>query len=99
MPLYVGKAGDQLGRTHPFAVEAPSRKILDRELMAIGQFPLQVEEIKQGFFTWAFWSNVFEGVVSTTTVIGFTQALAVMLKAGIPLVEAILMSTSREEDP
>lgn len=99
MPLYVGKAGDQLGRTHPFAVEASDRQVLDRELMAIGQFPLQVDEIKRGILSWAFWSNVFEGVVSTTTVIGFTRALAVMLKGGIPLVEAILMATSREEDP
>jgi type II secretory pathway component PulF len=88
MALYSYEAFSKDGKKVHGAVDAPSAAALKEQLARQGLFPTKIE-LAGGISTGGFFSRLFEGKVTIKDKILFTKQLAVLLKAGVPILQAI----------
>lgn len=97
MPRFLYKAVDRTGKRHQGVIEGASPEAAMRSLKAQGRIPIALDP--EGAGLWARLNRpvALAGGVGTKEVARFTQQLAALLGAGLPLERAlgIVEGTSR----
>jgi type II secretory pathway component PulF len=88
MALYSYEAFSRDGKKVSGTIDAPSSEALKEQLTRQGLFPTKVE-LSGGTSTGGFFKRLFEGKVTIKDKILFTKQLSVLLKSGIPILQAI----------
>ncbi len=102
MPCYRYKAVDASGHLHQGQMEESSADAVIRQLQATGHIPIQADEVRAGLsFAGIRLGSVLRRrrVVGHRDVSAFTQAMASMLGAGIPLDRAFDIMLQIEDEP
>jgi type II secretory pathway component PulF len=90
VPVFIYKAADQRGHTVDGVMEAPDARSVVERLQRDAYFPIQVaaQEERAGLagFTWP---SLRQGRVAARDLVTFTQQLATLLEAGLPLDRAL----------
>lgn len=87
MALYYYKALDRTGKKSSGSIDATSTKQVREQLMRKGLYVISVDSAanKQPFS----WNNILETPVKMQEKIDFTKQFGVLLRAGVPLVDAL----------
>ena len=96
MALYSYEAFSKDGKKVHGVVDAPSAGALREQLTRQGMFPTKIEPTG-GISTAGFFARLFEAKVTTKDKILFTKQLAILLKSGIPILQAIELLTEQFE--
>jgi len=96
MALYSYEAFSRDGKKVHGVVDAPSAAALREQLTRQGLFPTKIEATG-GISTKGFLSRLFEKKVTTKDKILFSKQLAILLKSGIPILQAIELLTEQFE--
>lgn len=96
MALYSYEAFSKDGKKVKGVVDAPSAGALREQLTRQGMFPTKIEPTG-GISTKGFLGRLFEAKVTTKDKILFTKQLAILLKSGIPILQAIELLTEQFE--
>jgi type II secretory pathway component PulF len=88
MALYSYEAFSKDGKRVNGTVDAPSADALKDQLGRQGLFPIKIE-LSGGTSTGGFFARLFEKSVTIKDKILFTKQLAVLLKSGVPILQAI----------
>src|ERR1700722_5866505 len=96
MALYSYQAFSKDGKKIKGFLDAPSVDAVMQQLVAQGFFPITIEAAQVGD-TQNFFSRLFRGRVTTKNKILFTNQLAVLLKAGVPLLQALELLVDQVE--
>ena len=90
MPVFIYRAADQRGQTVDGVMEAPDARSVVERLQRDAYFPIKVapQEERAGLagFTWP---TMGQGRVASRDLVTFTQQLATLLEAGLPLDRAL----------
>jgi general secretion pathway protein F len=97
MPIYRYKAYHPQGGIRKGEIEAESRRILIERLNREQYIPLEIEEIKTSSSRHPILS-LFRGRISARDTALFTRQLATLLRAGLPLVEALSATVEQAEE-
>jgi len=93
MALYSYEAFSRDGKKVRGVIDAPSTEGLREQLVKQGLFPISIalaSEAGGGFF-----SRMFQGSVSTKDKILFSKQLSILIKSGVPLMQAIELLTEQ----
>lgn len=93
MALYFYQALSKDGKKVSGYVDASSTQTVREQLVSIGLFPTYIE-LSSGIHT-PWYKRIFQRGVSLKDKIFFTKQLAVLLKSGIPLVQALELLTEQ----
>ncbi len=96
MALYSYQAFSREGKKVSGVIDAPSVQALREQLVRQGLFPTVIAlatEASQG----NFFSRLFQGSVTVKDKILFSKQLAILLKSGVPLLQAIELLTEQFE--
>lgn len=85
MALYSYQAYSRDGKKVQGIIDAPSMGALKEQLTKQGLFPIKIEPAQEGG---GFFSRLFSGRVSLKEKILFTKQFAILLKSGVPLMQA-----------
>ena len=96
MALYSYEAFSKDGKKVKGVVDAPSAGALREQLTRQGMFPTRIDATG-GVSTAGFFKRLFEKKVTTKDKILFTKQLAILLKSGIPILQAIELLTEQFE--
>jgi type II secretory pathway component PulF len=88
MALYSYEAFSKDGKRVHGIIDAPSADALKEQLARQGLFLTKIE-LSGGTSTGGFFKRLFEGKVTIKDKILFTKQLAVLLKSGVPILQAI----------
>lgn len=88
MALYSYEAFSKDGKRVRGVVDAPSGEALKEQLARQGLFPIKIE-LTGGTSTAGFFKRLFEKKVTVKDKILFTKQLAILLKSGVPILQAI----------
>lgn len=90
MALYRYQAFSKDGKKTKGTLDAPSQESVREQLARMGLFPIVIEETsKETVAFYARFLKFFKGRISTKQKILFTKQLAVLLKSGVPLLQAL----------
>ena len=94
MALYFYQAFSRDGKKTSGYIDASSTAAVKEQLTKQGLFPASITTAtKEGSQPW--WKKLFEAPITVKDKILFTRQLAVLLKAGIPLVQALELLTEQ----
>jgi type II secretory pathway component PulF len=96
MALYVYQAFSKDGKKVQGTVDAPSAEALREQLVRQGLFPTKIE-LAGGVSTGGFFKRLFEKKVTVKDKILFSKQLAILLKSGVPILQAIELLTEQFE--
>jgi len=88
MALYSYEAFSKEGKKVQGVIDAPSAEALKEQLARQGLFPIKIESTG-GVTAGGFFSRLFEKKIKTKDKILFSKQLAILLKSGIPILQAI----------
>lgn len=88
MALYSYEAFSREGKKVSGIVDAPSAEALKEQLSRQGLFPTRIE-LSGGTSTGGFFARLFEKKITVKDKILFTKQLAILLKSGVPILQAI----------
>ncbi|HEX4068491.1 MAG TPA: type II secretion system F family protein [Candidatus Babeliales bacterium] len=88
MALYAYEAFSKEGKKVNGVIDAPSAEALREQLTKQGLFPIKIE-LSGGVSTAGFFKRLFEKKVTTKDKILLTKQLAILLKSGVPILQAI----------
>ena len=88
MALYSYEAFSKDGKKVHGVIDAPSAEALKEQLTRQGLFPTKIESTG-GTSTAGFFARLFEKKITTKDKILFSKQLAILLKSGIPILQAI----------
>ena len=88
MALYSYEAFSKDGKKVHGVIDAPSADALKEQLTRQGLFPIKIESTG-GVSTAGFFARLFEAKITTKDKILFSKQLAILLKSGIPILQAI----------
>jgi type II secretory pathway component PulF len=89
MALYFYKALSKDGKKTTGYIDALSTQAVKTQLIAQGLFPFQITLSSQGAQQVSFFKSLFETPVAIKDLIFFTKQLSVLLKSGVPLLQAL----------
>ena len=90
MPVFVYKAADPRGQTIDGVMEAPDARSVVERLQRDACFPIQVApQRERAVVAGLKWSGLRQGRVPGRELVAFTQQLATLLEAGLPLDRAL----------
>lgn len=98
MALYSYEAFSKDGKRVRGTVDAPSGDALKEQLARQGLFPTKIE-LSSAITTGNFFQRLFAGSVTIKDKILFTKQLAVLLKSGVPILQAIELLLEQFEGP
>lgn len=98
MALYSYEAFSKDGKRVRGTVDAPSAEGLKEQLARQGLFPTKIE-LSSGIAAGNFFQRLFAGSVTIKDKILFTKQLAVLLKSGVPILQAIELLLEQFEGP
>ena len=87
MPLYRYDSFNRRGKRVTGTIDATSPHVAKQILQGQGLMPVKIEEIGVGGGQ-SWFSLLFERKIEVKTIVIFTKQLAVLLRAGVPLLEA-----------
>ena len=88
MALYSYEAFSKEGKKVSGVVDAPSADALKEQLTRQGLFPIRIE-LSGGTSTGGFFARLFEKKPTVKDRILFTKQLAILLKSGVPILQAV----------
>ncbi|HLC06573.1 MAG TPA: type II secretion system F family protein [Candidatus Babeliales bacterium] len=88
MALYSYEAFSKDGKKVHGVVDAPSGEALKEQLARQGLFPIKIE-LTGGTSTAGFFKRLFERKITIKDKILFSKQLAILLKSGVPILQAI----------
>lgn len=94
MPQFFYQAFSKDGKKATGYLDAPSSAHVKEQLVRQGLFPTTITVAKEGSKL-SLWQRLFAGKVTTKDKILFTRQLNVLLKAGVPLLQAIELLTDQ----
>ncbi len=97
MPLFKYSAFDKQGKSVSGTIEASSSSAAKERVRSQGLMPIDVKEtttLEEGSFTLR---SLFERPVDPKSIILFTKQLGVLLKAGVPLLQAVELLSNQFE--
>ncbi len=89
MALYVYKALTKMGRQVSGQIDAVSPTAVRAELVAKSMYPISITLYKDSSTFKKIFGNLFQSQVAFKDLIFFTKQLAVMLRSGVPLLQAL----------
>ena len=91
MAVFVYRAADQRGQTIDGVMEAPDARAVIERLQRDAYFPIEVasQEQGRGLAGLASWPTLGQGRVKGRDLVAFTQQMAMLLEAGLPLDRAL----------
>ena len=90
MAVFVYRAADQRGQTIDGVMEAPDARAVIERLQRDAYFPIEVASQEQGRGLAGFaWPALGQGRIKGRELVSFTQQLAMLLEAGLPLDRAL----------
>ena len=89
MALYVYKALTKTGKQVSGQLDAPSPLAIRVELTSKNMYPISIELYKDASTFKRLFGNLFQSKVSFKDLIFFTKQLGVMLRSGVPLLQAL----------
>ena len=91
MAVFVYRAADQRGQTIDGVMEAPDARAVIERLQRDAYFPIEVasQEQGRGLAGLASWPPLGQGRVKGRDLVAFTQQMAMLLEAGLPLDRAL----------
>lgn len=95
MALYVYKALTRAGKQTSGQLEASSLLVVREELVAKKLYPISIALYKDSSSFKHFFGNLFQSKVSFKDLIFFTKQLGVMLRSGVPLLQALELLTEQ----
>ena len=95
MPLFKYESYNSRGKKVTGTIDAASHQTAITTLRGQGLMPITVKETSRGKSS--FWSNLFKKKVDIRTKVLFTKQLGVLLKSGVPLLQAIELLTEQFE--
>ena len=95
MALYVYKALTKTGKRVSGQLDAPSPVAIRVELAAKNMYPISIELYKDSSIFKKFFGNLFQPKVAFKDLIFFTKQLGVMLRSGVPLLQALELLTEQ----
>jgi type II secretory pathway component PulF len=89
--VFVYRAADQRGQTIDGVMEAPDARAVIERLQRDAYFPIEVasQEQGRGLAGLASWPTLGQGRVKGRDLVAFTQQLAMLVEAGLPLDRAL----------
>lgn len=97
MPLYKYESFNKRGKKVSGTIDAASSQAAITILRGQGLMPIKVEETSQEAAGVSFWSRLFRKKIDLRTKVLFTKQLGVLLKSGIPLLQALELLTEQFE--
>src|SRR5262245_32870121 len=90
MPVFAYRAADQRGRTIDGVMDAPDERAVVEQLHRDAYFPIRVSRQgeRRGLFG-VSWAGIAQRRVGMRDLVAFTQQLATLLEAGLPLDRAL----------
>ncbi|MDP3787780.1 MAG: type II secretion system F family protein [Candidatus Chromulinivorax sp.] len=89
MALYVYKALTRTGKQVSGQLDAPSPVAVRVDLASKNMYPISIELYKDASTFKRFFGNLFQAKVAFKDLIFFTKQLGVMLRSGVPLLQAL----------
>lgn len=89
MALYVYKALTKTGKQVSGQLDAPSPAAIRVELVSKNMYPISITLYKDTSTLKRFFGNLFQKKVAFKDLIFFTKQLGVMLRSGVPLLQAL----------
>lgn len=96
MPLFKYDSFNRRGKRVSGTIDASSKQDAIRTLRGQGLMPTTITETTRGKEV-SFWKNLFSKKVDTRTKVIFTKQLSVLLKSGVPLLQALELLTDQFE--
>jgi type II secretory pathway component PulF len=96
MPLYKYDSFNRRGKKVSGTIDASSKQDAINTLRGQGLMPISVSETT-GEKAGPFWKNIFKKKIDIRTKVLFTKQLAVLLKSGVPLLQALELLTEQFE--
>ena len=96
MALYLYQALSKTGKRVSGSIDATSLKNVREQLAAQGLFPTKITPPSAGVIGFS-WRDLFERAVTPKDKIFFTKQLGVLLKSGVPLVDALGLLAEQSE--
>lgn len=97
MALYVYQAFSRDGKKISGSMDAASSKLVREYLVRGGFFVISVDLAKEAPSTTGWFKKLFEGGVSVKDKIFFTKQLSVLLRSGVPLLDALSLLVEQSE--
>ena len=97
MALYYYKALSKEGKQISGTLDAPSLAIVRETLVKRGLYPISIAARQEGSSLIQFFQNFFQKSVDQKDLIFFTKQLSVLLKAGVPLLQALELLVDQTE--
>ena len=88
MALYAYEAFSKAGKKVSGVIDAPSAEALREQLTKQGLFPIKIE-LSGGTAAGGFLKRLFEKKITVKDKILLTKQLAILLKSGVPILQAI----------
>ncbi len=90
MALFTYQAFSKEGKRVGGTIDASTEEGARDQLSKMGLYPVSIEATREeAVFGWRRFFQLFAGRVSTKEKILFTKQLAVLLKSGVPLLQAL----------
>lgn len=97
MALYAYQAFSKDGKKTQGNIDAASLPLAREKILALGLFPTKIDLVTEEVSGKSWWKKLFERRVSFKEKIFFTKQLAVLLKSGVPLVQALELLIEQSE--
>lgn len=97
MALYYYKALSRDGKNVSGTLDAPSVAIVRETLVKRGLYPITISASQEGSNITKFFRDFFQKSVDQKDLIFFTKQLSVLLKAGVPLLQALELLVEQTE--
>ncbi|MFH0898822.1 MAG: type II secretion system F family protein [bacterium] len=97
MPLYKYDSFNRRGSKVKGTIEAPSLQAARQMLRGQGLMPTTISEVSGGLAQESFFASLFEKPVEAKTVILFTKQCTVLLRSGVPLLQAFELMAEQFE--
>lgn len=97
MALYYYQAYSKEGKKISGSLDAPTLQSAREHLSKIGVFPIKIEVAASEQVHVPFFKRIFQRSISLKDKIFFTKQLSVLLKAGVPLVQALELLVEQTE--
>lgn len=97
MALYSYQALSKEGKRVSGQLDASSSQSVRDQLAKMGLYPLKIETISEGAARGSWLSNLFGRKIATKDLVFFTKQLALLLKSGVPLLQALELLVEQTE--
>lgn len=97
MPLYAYQAYAPDGKKMRGTIDALSLNQAREQLVRKGWYISSLQQVNEAVSSTAWWRRIFASRVSTQDIIFFTKQLSVLLKSGVPLLDALSLLVEQTE--